>query len=61
MKKYFAAILILATYTISEAQQLPAPPNRGTVQNQAPKHCPPGFVLDSSGNCVRLEPDQLAE
>lgn len=60
MKKYFTAILILANCTLSEAQQLPAPPHSGAVQQQAPKHCPAGFVLDGNGNCVRLEPDQLA-
>ena len=61
MKKYFAVILILATCAIAEAQQRPAPPQRATAQPQAPKHCPAGFVLDSNGNCVRLEPDQLAD
>ena len=62
MKKYFDAILILATCAISEAQQPPAyPNNRAIAQPQAPKHCPAGFVLDSNGNCVRLEPDQLAD
>lgn len=59
MKKYFASFLILVSCSISVAQYYPASREISNTPTQNTKRCPAGFILDSNGNCMRLEADQI--